>query len=64
MSSGSSEVAARALREQPDPVPGQKDAIEAVRSALQGIEFGSVLLTVHQGEVVGIETSTKIRLKR
>jgi hypothetical protein len=41
-----------------------EEAIAVVRSALKGIEFGSVLLTVHQGEVVGIETSTKVRLRR
>ena len=37
--------------------------LEAVRSALRDIEFGSVLIKIHQGEVVGIETSTKVRLK-
>ena len=34
-----------------------------VRRALHEIEFGSVLIKIHQGEVVGIETSTKRRLK-
>jgi hypothetical protein len=62
MSRKSSERAAPPPSEQPDP--GHEDAIAAVRSALQGIEFGSVVLTVHQGEVVGIETSTKVRLRR
>jgi hypothetical protein len=38
-------------------------AIEAVRRALTDIEYGSVLIKIHQGEVVGIETSTKVRLK-
>ena len=37
--------------------------MEQVREALRQIEFGSVLIKVHQGEVVGIETSTKVRLK-
>jgi hypothetical protein len=37
--------------------------IEVVRRALREIDFGSVLITIHQGEVVGIETSTKVRLK-
>lgn len=36
-----------------------RQVIEAVRS----IDFGSVLIKIHQGEVVGIETSTKLRLK-
>ncbi|HEV2757209.1 MAG TPA: YezD family protein [Actinomycetota bacterium] len=30
--------------------------------AIGSIEFGSVLVKIHQGEVVGIETSTKVRL--
>lgn len=37
--------------------------IDEVRRAIGGIEFGSVLVKIHQGEVVGIETSTKVRLK-
>ena len=39
------------------------EALEAVRHALQTIEFGSVLIKIHQGTVVGIETSTKLRLR-
>jgi hypothetical protein len=46
------------------PAPQQEAAtIDAVRRALRDIEYGSVLITIHQGEVVGIETSTKVRLK-
>ena len=30
--------------------------------AIGSIEFGSVLVKINQGEVVGIETSTKVRL--
>jgi hypothetical protein len=41
----------------------REEAIRVVRAALERIEFGSVLVTIHQGEVVGIETSTKVRLK-
>jgi hypothetical protein len=41
-----------------------EEAIAVVRRALREIEFGSVLLKVHEGEVVGIETSTKVRLRR
>jgi hypothetical protein len=37
--------------------------LAAVQTALRDIEFGSVLIKIHQGEVVGIETSTKVRLK-
>ena len=38
-------------------------AIEEVRRAVRAIEFGSVLIKIHEGEVVGIETSKKVRLK-
>jgi hypothetical protein len=38
-------------------------AIEEVRRAVSSIEFGSVLIKIHEGEVVGIETSKKVRLK-
>ena len=44
-------------------VPGNEGAVlEEVRKALRSIEYGSVLIKIHQGEVVGIETSTKVRL--
>jgi hypothetical protein len=42
----------------------QEDALRAVAEALRRIQYGSILITIHQGEVVGIETSTKVRLKR
>jgi hypothetical protein len=41
----------------------EEAVLAAVRDALRTIEFGSVLIKIHQGEVVGIETSTKVRLK-
>ena len=34
-----------------------------ITKALSSIEYGSVLIKIHQGEVVGIETSTKVRLR-
>ena len=37
--------------------------LEEVRAALRAIRFGSVLIKIHDGEVVAIETSTKVRLK-
>jgi hypothetical protein len=40
-----------------------EDALRQVTEALGRIQFGSILITIHQGEVVGIETSTKVRLK-
>ena len=41
-----------------------EDALLAVEEALRRIQYGSILITIHQGEVVTIETSTKVRLKR
>ena len=38
-------------------------ALDEVRRALREIDYGSVLIKIHQGEVVGIETSRKVRLK-
>jgi hypothetical protein len=43
---------------------GYDEAMRAVADALTRIEYGSILITIHQGEVVGIETSTKVRIKR
>ena len=36
--------------------------MDELRRAIGGVEFGSVLVKIHQSEVVGIETSTKVRL--
>ena len=41
----------------------EEAVLSEVRKALGSIEYGSVLIKIHQGEVVGIETSTKVRLK-
>jgi hypothetical protein len=40
------------------------EALDVVRKALGEIQYGSILITIHQGEVAGIETSTKVRLRR
>ncbi|MFN2488401.1 MAG: DUF2292 domain-containing protein [Actinomycetota bacterium] len=34
-----------------------------MRQAMRHIEYGSVLIKIHQGDVVGIETATKVRLR-
>jgi hypothetical protein len=48
------------------PGPADLDAEEPVlaevRRALRSIEFGSIVIKIHQGRVVGLETSTKLRL--
>jgi hypothetical protein len=41
----------------------EEAVIEQVKEAIRAIEYGSVLIKIHQGEVVGIETSTKVRLR-
>lgn len=41
----------------------EQDVMDELRRAIGSVEFGSVLVKIHQGEVVGIETSTKVRLK-
>jgi hypothetical protein len=46
-----------------DGSSGEEAVLAAVRDALRTIEYGSVLIKIHQGEVVGLETSTKVRLK-
>jgi hypothetical protein len=44
--------------------PQAREAVLAeVARAIDSIRFGSVLVKIHDGEVVGIETSTKVRFK-
>ena len=40
-----------------------EDTLRTVTEALSRIQYGSILITIHQGEVVGIETSTKVKPK-
>ena len=42
----------------------EETVVRQVLEAIRQIEYGSVLIKIHQGEVVGIETSTKLRLAR
>ncbi|HEX2234733.1 MAG TPA: DUF2292 domain-containing protein [Actinomycetota bacterium] len=44
-------------------VAHEDEVLAAVRDAIRQIEYGSVLIKIHQGGVVGIETSKKLRLK-
>lgn len=50
------------------PSRGPKDGMESIwtqiERALDGLKFGSVELTVHEGEVVQIERKEKVRLPR
>ena len=40
----------------------EETVLDQVRRALNEIEFGSILIKIHQGKVVGFETSIKFRL--
>ncbi len=39
------------------------DILHEIRSALHGLKFGSVEITLHNGQVVQIERKEKIRLQ-
>ena len=54
---------ARGWPEAPDAAGQEKEVLETVRDAIRGIQYGSVLIKIHQGDVVGIETSTKLRFR-
>ena len=45
---------------------GQDDAsiLREIQAALNGLKFGSVEITVHNGQVVQIERKEKIRLQQ
>ncbi|CAN5731491.1 hypothetical protein BH18ACT15_BH18ACT15_04560 [soil metagenome] len=61
----------RAENEPPTPEESRADSerdasehqvIERVRHALRSIEYGSIHIKIHQGEVVTIETASRVRL--
>jgi hypothetical protein len=37
------------------------DVMETVEAAVRELDFGSIVLKVHQGQVVSLETSRKLR---
>ena len=39
-------------------------ALERVRQALKGLSYGSITITVHDGVVVQVERSEKIRFEK
>ena len=59
----------RRLSESPQELPHPEDAqfleecIANLRRALSGLKFGSVFVTVHEGRVVQIDVTEKLRLK-
>ena len=36
--------------------------LEALQAALHGLKFGQVVLTVHQGEVIQVDRTERLRL--
>ena len=44
------------------PPPNEEAVMADVRAALAEIEYGSIVITIHQGKVVGLETSMKRRI--
>jgi hypothetical protein len=40
------------------------DAVDAVRDALRGLRFGEIVISVHDGNVVQVVRSEKLRLPR
>jgi hypothetical protein len=42
--------------------PDTKRALERIETAINGLRYGTVAITVHDGRVVQIERSEKIRL--
>ena len=43
--------------------PRLEEAVLAeIQAALEEIDYGSIVITIHQGQVVGLETSRKRRL--
>lgn len=47
----------------PDALRLLEESISSVREALNGLKFGNVSLTVHEGRVVQIDVTEKKRLK-
>ena len=50
-------------QDQTDLAGNEEAILDKIREAMEGIEFGSVLIKIHQGEVVGIESTRKARLR-
>lgn len=45
-----------------DDLDLEESVFAEIKRALGQIEFGSIVIKIHQGRVVGLETSTKLRL--
>jgi len=47
-------------QDQTDLAGSEEAILDKIREAMEGIEFGSVLIKIHQGEVVGIESTRRL----
>ncbi len=47
----------------PDAARLLEESIASVREALQGLRYGAISLTIHEGRVVQIDVTEKKRLK-
>jgi len=47
----------------PDAARLLEESLASVREALQGLRYGAISLTVHEGRVVQIDVTEKKRLK-
>jgi hypothetical protein len=46
-------------------IPSQDDSwLEVVQRQVDALRFGSVEVTIHEGRVVQVETSTKVRFDK
>ena len=43
-------------------VPNDDPALQAVRQALRSVKFGVIQITIHEGRIVQIDKTEKIRL--
>lgn len=44
--------------------PSNLESLELVKQALSNLEFGQVTIAVHEGEIVQIERTEKVRPKK
>ena len=51
-------------KEAHQPAPQPSSWLNVVKSQVDSLKFGTVTITVHEGRVVQVETSSKIRLDR
>jgi hypothetical protein len=45
------------------PEEAREHALQRVREALRGLEFGTITITVHDGAVVQVERTERLRVR-